>query len=208
MKTRDWSNLGSTSVTVRRFEDYCVTYASIFDACRALRLSGIECLTDSAHYGVGWDPYYHYHHHYEKLPCGTPYMLFDDMGIRIPLNVIQHYANITKWQAPYRRRRPRYVYRRGPVEGIGKGRYRNRWRYPQTAQEIRENDFCRNYDDDCSDYSVKLRACRRSGWPYLPTTFDDIYRTGHGPDWKRHRAKQWKGSGKKRLRCDKWAAVL
>lgn len=92
------------------------------------------------------------------------------------------------WMTP-----KRFVFRRGPVEGIHryKPSKRSSYRHPKTIQELRRFNQDES-DEDVIDYKVKLRRRRAK----LPQLWDDLRASDWGHNnWKRQRKMQWKPKG-------------
>lgn len=119
------------------------------------------------------------------------FIIYDERNKIIDRDVIASVATNHAKRKRDRRWKRNFVFRRGPVEGIG-GRHwggirRGRMK---VAQEIRENEFLR-YDEDCIEYGIKERVKRNK--QYLPQWYDDIYKASlRDNNWKQYRKTQWK----------------
>lgn len=118
------------------------------------------------------------------------FVLYDEHNKVIDSDIIGDVArNHAKRKRDYRYRR-NFVFRRGPVEGLGIYRRGARRRGFKVAQEIRENEFLQ-YDEDCIEHGIKERAKRNM--QYMPQWYDDIYKANHRcHNWKQFRKTQWK----------------
>jgi hypothetical protein len=122
---------------------------------------------------------------------GTPFMLFDELGIRLPLQVIEHFANITYYPESswVIKRRKRFKFRNGPVQNL-RGSYRGRrHRRIKTFQEHSASDFL-EYDEYTIEYRIKSRPCRNH--INLVCRWDDLPKSRQGDGWKNYRKTRWK----------------
>lgn len=125
---------------------------------------------------------------------GADYSLFDESGLKIPVEVIagflEHFPekparNWRHWRIGT------FEYRRGPVQGIrnwpaSKRRYhRNGYSYFQE----KKNNIHLLFDEDCIEHNIKPRGKRLGLWTEPWNDFP----WGRTPDnWKRYRKHQWK----------------
>lgn len=130
--------------------------------------------------GVEWGPY-------------DAFIIRDQNGYVIHKDIVKavadNHAPPNHWQRAWDRRK-KYVFRRGPVEGIGIRRRGSCRRGLKVAQEIRENEFLQ-YDEDCIEHNIKERVKRNK--QYMPQWWDDAYKANYrNNNWKEFRKTQWK----------------
>ena len=156
-----------------RFEGSEYRFDNLYDACRWLGRDAAQAYSDRPASPFVW-------------------AFYDELGLRIPAEVIRHFAGITKYprRKYYWRGYGKYTFRQGPVEGIRcwRGGYHGD-RMIRTTQEIRENDFL-NYDEDCLEYGIKVRPNRRR--TSIPNYYDDPRFSRRGDNWKHYRKTRWK----------------
>lgn len=190
-----WDNLGE--ITVKTYDGKQEVFPDLESAVESLYFSSYY-RADVVQYG--------YLKYYSNRPewrewyggPGDTKAFFTSEGLMIPVWKVMEVWRTqphtsrrdNRW---YYRRRNKFKFRDGSVEGIRcwkPGRYRG-YRHIQTHQEIRENDFLDNYDEDAIEYKVKARGRRRRH--NLPTPWDDIRCHSYGrKNWKHFRKHQWK----------------
>lgn len=155
-------------------------FANLIEAVRHLGYNA--CINNCKNrlcesYWVGWPSY-------------NSFVIYDQDEKVIPCDIIREVAENHAKQKRDNRHRRTFVFRQGPVEGIGVYRRGFRRKRIKVAQEIRENEFLQ-YDEDCIEYGIKERVKRNK--QYLPQWYDDIYKSGiRDNNWKRFRKTQWK----------------
>lgn len=156
------------------------TFANLIEAVRYLGYDAcINNCKNRLYDGIlaGWNGY-------------GAFVLYDEHNKVIDRDIIGNVANNHAKHKRDHRYRRNFVFRRGPVEGIGNYRYGARRRGFKVAQEIRENEFLQ-YDEDCIEYGIKERVKRNK--QYMPQWYDDIYKANHrNHNWKQFRNTQWK----------------
>lgn len=183
------------SIRVTHYKGEVRTYASLVDAVRAhaddiLKLRG----GDLRRIPEPGSIFYRYDY---GIYLGDVITVEDDFG-RVPVYTLhalhEHHAPKGYTYRTGRRDYDPATFRTAPVPGV----HRRHWHRGccsqrlHTQQEIRENDFARHYDEDCLEHGVTIRARRRRGWPYLPTRWDDQYRSRRGNNWKHQRRTRYK----------------
>jgi len=200
--TKNWRRIGSVKIVSQHATDsYWPKADGLYDSlAKAVERYAWRHGEDSIYrLKYGWLTYHKWESyeppHYRELFCvkGDDAVFIDECGLIIPpWRVIQEYNNLPKSKKrSYRRhwRGGRYVFRRGPVEGIRKWRGGTWLRGPRTLQENREANFFFEHDEEARDYKIKGRAHRSK----LPTLWDDRCRSNYGvKNWKQYRKHQWK----------------
>ncbi len=162
-------------------------YKNLIEAVEEIGYARCMSLTHNRIYGqfvigVEWGPY-------------DEFIIRDDHGSVIHMDIVksvaENHAPPNHWQRAWDRRK-KYVFRRGPVEGIHRGRFHRGsiCRRPVVAQQTRENDFLQ-YDEDCIEHNINVRAKRNQ--TAIPQWWDDDCKASlRDNNWKKYRKQQWK----------------
>ncbi len=172
-----WKTPSATSVTASK------PCAASSRNCLASPVNGVDLYERARRHHSWWG--------YDR------YIVHDEIGWVVPVERLKAaYANLPNrgtshyW---FNRFGPHYRdanFRRGPLPGSGRRRYRGCWdRSPRTKHERTANEILR-CDEDATEYGIRSRP-GRTGYS-LPSNWDDIPRERQ-KSWKAFRKTRWKG---------------